>query len=176
MIFVFVIFALNISCVGNNDVIVAIHNESRKEFINNFFLHKGYNVKIIDNGNYLKLKNTTLNMWLEIASILKLEMDTISNNIANAHTTQSENGEPFRRKTLIFTVENGVEIITDPSIEKHFVYDPSHPDAIGGGERQGYVEYPNVDMVIEMIHMAEVNTFFESVSHYLRNKYKNVIF
>ena len=163
------------SCVKNNDVIVTIHNEKQKEFLNNFILYNNYDVEIIDNGIYLIMKNTTLEMWLEIRNILKIEMDVISDNIANVSTTRTVNGGPFIRNIVMFTLENGLEIVSDTSTEKRFIYEPTHPDAILTGVRQGYVEYSNVDTVIEMVNMIAVSNFYNSITEYLKNKYKNII-
>ncbi len=104
----------------------------------------------------------------------QLRMDVVSENIANINTTRTEDGESYRRKMVVFeaqdsrdsfrlalssaitgTVSNkentatgGVmvtEIVEDPSDFKS-VYDPSHADA----DEFGYVNYPNVDLVIEI--------------------------
>jgi flagellar basal-body rod protein FlgC len=42
------------------------------------------------------------------------------------------------------------------------VYDPTHPDAIKSGERQGYVEMPNVDIVTEMTDMIAASRAYEA--------------
>ena len=172
----FIVLLLSISCEKSNDVIFAVKNERHKELFRNFIVHNNYNIEIIDNGNYLTIKNSTIDMWLGIRNIIKLEMDIISNNITNASTTRTVNGGPFIRQFVIYNIENGIEIISDNSSEKRFVYDPTHPDAIQTGERQGYVEYPNVNTVVEMINMIEASSFYESITEYIRNNYKNVIF
>lgn len=105
----------------------------------------------------------------------QLRLDVISENITNSNTTRVENGDgPYRRKVVVFQAETGKDdfraamaqaqngiapnagyenaggvrvaaIAEDPSDFK-VLYDPTHPDA----NEEGYVEYPNVDMVKEM--------------------------
>jgi len=110
----------------------------------------------------------------------RLRMDTISENLANVNTTRTENGTPYRRKTVIFEAQNsgmpfssylsnasrsrlasgGVRvsaIVEDPSPFKS-VYDPSHPDA----DENGIVEMPNVDVVTEMVNMISASRAYEA--------------
>ena len=42
------------------------------------------------------------------------------------------------------------------------VYDPTHPDAIKTGPRQGYVEFPNVNIVEEMVDMISATRSYEA--------------
>ena len=91
----------------------------------------------------------------------RLVMDVISNNIANACTTKTAEGGPFKRKIALLMeregngqyetgngvrVTNIVEDITPPKM----VYAPDHPDA----NQDGYVSMPNGDTVKEMVDMA----------------------
>ena len=172
----FFIFMLIMSCKKNDDVIFAVQNERYKELFKNYIIHNDYDIEIIDNGNYLTIKNSTMDVWLGISNIIRLEMDTISGNIANASTTRTYNGGPFIRQFVTFSIENEVEIISDISSEGRLVYDPTHPDAIQTGEWQDYVEYPNVNTTVEMINMLEASSFYESITKYIKNNYKNVIF
>jgi flagellar basal-body rod protein FlgC len=111
----------------------------------------------------------------------RLRLDVISNNIANAQTTRTAEGGPYKRKDVVFMAEGqnerlpqflaerrgdtgavggGVrvaEIITDDS-EGARVYDPTHPDA----DENGYVTYPNVNPVIEMTNMLSATRSYEA--------------
>lgn len=111
----------------------------------------------------------------------RLRLDLISNNIANAQTTRTEKGGPFQRQDVIFTPEGGstsapqavaarrgdletiqggvrvAEIITDGEAGPR-VYDPTHPDA----DAEGYVNYPNVDIVVEMTNMLSATRSYEA--------------
>lgn len=111
----------------------------------------------------------------------RLRLDLISNNIANAQTTRTEKGDPFQRQDVVFTPESGKtsapqvaaarrgdleavqggvrvgEIITDTEAGPR-VYDPAHPDA----DAEGYVNYPNVDIVVEMTNMLSATRSYEA--------------
>jgi flagellar basal-body rod protein FlgC len=50
----------------------------------------------------------------------------------------------------------------DYDAKPRLVYDPTHPDAIKSGPRQGYVEYPNVNVVQEMVDMISASRAYEA--------------
>lgn len=101
-------------------------------------------------------------------------MNVIASNMANVHTTRTEEGGPYRRRDVVFTAEAvesnpedmyGVkvsDVVTDNQPPK-MVYDPSHPDA----NKDGYVAMPNINAIEEMTNMmmafrayeASVSTF-----------------
>jgi flagellar basal-body rod protein FlgC len=97
----------------------------------------------------------------------RLRMDLIADNLANANTTRTPDGQPYRRKVAIFEpitptprTPGGVrvaQIAQDPSPPR-MVYDPSHPDA----DPNGYVTYPNVDIVHEMVDMITASRAYEA--------------
>jgi flagellar basal-body rod protein FlgC len=97
----------------------------------------------------------------------RLRMDLIADNLANANTTRTPDGQPYRRKVAIFEpiaptprMPGGVrvaQIAQDPSPPR-MVYDPSHPDA----DPNGYVTYPNVDIVHEMVDMITASRAYEA--------------
>lgn len=107
----------------------------------------------------------------------KLRMDVTSSNIANAETTRTEDGGPYKRKMVVFqpaevksfsgllnSLEkaklNGVqvsEIIEDQDALKA-VYDPDNPDA----DADGYVMMPDIDTVEEMVDMMSASRSFEA--------------
>jgi len=98
----------------------------------------------------------------------RLRLDIIANNLANAETTRTSNGTPYRRKVPIFRemldqftgVSKGVEVIriVEDNSPFRMVYDPSHPDA----NQEGYVLYPNVNPVIEMADMISATRSYEA--------------
>ncbi|HEY9059820.1 MAG TPA: flagellar basal body rod protein FlgC [Pseudobacteroides sp.] len=110
----------------------------------------------------------------------RLRMDIISQNIANAETTRSENGLPYRRKLVVFEEKsasapfseylsassknkiagNGVRVsnIVEDSSPLKKVYNPGHPDA----DKDGYVNMPNVDVLTEMINMISATRSYEA--------------
>jgi len=108
----------------------------------------------------------------------RFRMDVIAENIANANTTRTANGQPYRRKLVLLgerqnrvpfsehlsaakkATGNGVavtRVIEDNSPMK-LVYDPSHPDC----DEDGYVQIPNVDTVKEMIDMISATRSYEA--------------
>lgn len=109
----------------------------------------------------------------------RLRLDVISSNIANSRTTRTENGEAYVRKTAVFS-ENydkklgllgvkATKIEEDRSPLKR-EYDPSNPDA----DDEGYVEYPNVDLLVEMSDLISASRAYESNVDTL-NAQKNMI-
>ena len=116
----------------------------------------------------------------------RLAMDVIANNIANANTTRTPQGGAFKRQLVVFAQkgaapdENGppgmdggfhagdepkpsidgvqaVGIIDDPSPDR-MVFDPGNPDA----DARGYVHYPNVQIVNEMVDMMAASRAYEA--------------
>lgn len=101
----------------------------------------------------------------------RLRMELIANNIANAQTTRTPGGGPFRRQDVIFeSVMNehtggaskpggvrAVEIIEDQS-EPQTVYHPGHPDA----DSKGYLQLPNVQLPIEMVNLLTASRAYEA--------------
>ncbi|MCR5223036.1 MAG: flagellar basal body rod protein FlgC [Lachnospiraceae bacterium] len=111
----------------------------------------------------------------------RYRMDIISQNVANANTTRTEDGTPYRRKVVRFTekttnptefgtifrksrgmdVGDGVKVsgvYEDHKEDMKLVYDPSHPDA----DEYGYVTYPNVNIVTEMTNMIDSTRAYEA--------------
>ena len=111
----------------------------------------------------------------------RFRMDIISQNVANANTTRTADGTPYKRKIVIFSerdmdpttfgtifaksrgmdVGDGVKVsrvFEDDISEMKRVYDPAHPDA----DEDGYVWYPNVDIVTEMTNMIDSTRAYEA--------------
>lgn len=118
-------------------------------------------------------------------SAQRLRSDVIADNIANASTTRTADGGPYRRSRVIMRpkaegpywhspffpdmLDNGpgkgvrvIEIQKDFAKENRLVYDPTHPDAITSGPREGYVEMPNVDIVTEMTDLIAASRSYEA--------------
>ena len=114
----------------------------------------------------------------------RLRMDVISNNIANANTTRTENGGAYHRRYVVFsprerkaeTFENALKnamgagqkigdgvravSIVEDTEQGPLVYEPGHPDA----NADGYVEKPNVNIVTEMVDMITAHRAYEANS------------
>lgn len=109
----------------------------------------------------------------------RLRLDIISQNIANVNTTRDTEGNPYKRKMVVFSEKgasqsfqdvlgaqvngNGsgvkiTQILDDDETAMRKVYDPSHPDA----DEDGYVTYPNVNVVQEMTDMIDASRSYEA--------------
>lgn len=104
-------------------------------------------------------------------------MEAHSSNIANAQTTRTAEGGPYRRKEVVFGSEpardtfseilegelaenaqtvHATEVVhSDKAIPK---YDPQHPDA----NQDGIVMMPDVNPMVEMANMIEAQRAYES--------------
>ncbi len=90
----------------------------------------------------------------------RLWQEVVAVNIANAETTRTPSGEPFRRKLVVLMQDGlGVKVaaITDDPSPFRLVYDPSHPDA----DPNGYVRLPNVHPVLEMVDLMAATRGYE---------------
>ena len=112
----------------------------------------------------------------------RYRMDIISENVANANTTRTADGTPYRRKVVTFTEKGGQTsfsrilgkaayghgytgqgvkvdgVYEDYKTEMNMVYDPSHPDA----DENGYVTYPNVNIITEMTNLIDASRAYEA--------------
>jgi flagellar basal-body rod protein FlgC len=109
----------------------------------------------------------------------RTRMNLISNNLANANTTRTPEGGPYRRKDAVFAARpmdgsfekklsdassaapaGGVEVvgIVEDQRPPRLQYDPGHPDA----DERGYVAMPNVSVVEEMADMIAATRAYEA--------------
>ncbi|MBI4734238.1 MAG: flagellar basal body rod protein FlgC [Rubrobacteridae bacterium] len=107
----------------------------------------------------------------------RLWLDTISSNIANANTTRTSEGVPYRRLDVLLTPSsengfssllggagdspgNGVQVaaIVKDGGTPRMVYNPNHPDA----NINGYVAMPNINIVTEMVNMVAAQRAYEA--------------
>ncbi len=106
-----------------------------------------------------------------------LRIEVLSANLANANVTRTPEGGPYRRKDVVFQsreIEHndfnkvllqaskspGVEVVKVVEDQSPFLkkFDPQHPDA--GAD--GYVLYPNVNIVAEMVNLQEASRSYEA--------------
>lgn len=110
----------------------------------------------------------------------RYRMDIISENVANANTTRTKDGTPYVRKVVTFTEQGkqtpfsrvmnratdhysgtGVKVsgvYEDKVTPMNMVYDPAHPDA----DENGYVSYPNVNIITEMTNLIDTTRAYEA--------------
>lgn len=92
----------------------------------------------------------------------------VAENIANAGSTaMTPGGEPYRRKVIFFQNVLDKEMgVTQVQVEKrgfdtspfNLKYEPFHPAA----DAKGYVQYPNVNTIVEMMDMREARRGYEA--------------
>ena len=108
-------------------------------------------------------------------------MDVVAENIANANTTMTISGEPYKRKDVVLAAKDlnkdddiltvsfneeyekkvaGVEVVGIKEANNGFrkVYDPTNPNA----DKDGYVTLPNVNIVEEMAKMIQASRMYEA--------------
>ncbi len=109
----------------------------------------------------------------------RFRMDVISENVANVTTTRTEDGTPYTRKIVSFQekqvtsfskvldntrealIGNGVKVnrvAEDTTSDYIMKYEPSHPDA----DENGYVSYPNVNIITEMTNLIDASRSYEA--------------
>lgn len=130
----------------------------------------------------------------------RIRQNVIASNLANAETTRTPEGGPYRRQSVLLSAGNderefravfqpermegrttkklhmkipghkfpiveentgtGVKVdqIVQDKDEPRLVYDPSHPDA----NKEGYVAYPNINVVKEMTDMISATRAYEA--------------
>ena len=98
-------------------------------------------------------------------------MNAIADNLANLNTTRDADGKPstFHRRFVTFAsaanpsspeTPAGVtyQVAVDASTPARRVYQPGHPDA----DKEGYVSYPNIDMMTEFVNAVEASRAYEA--------------
>ena len=128
----------------------------------------------------------SLDISASALSAERLRMDVTAENLANAQSTRTANGGPYRSKEVVLEAtgdggfagalasaragggsagsgggpDGGVRVsgIVEDQTPNRLVYDPSHPDA----NAQGYVSMPNVNPVTEMVDLISASRSYEA--------------
>lgn len=113
----------------------------------------------------------------------RMRMETVATNIANVHTTRTEEGGPYKKKDVVFapadvaedspfgTLFHGkvegvaVEEVVESSRPFEQTHDPYHPDA----NAEGYVTLPNVNVMEEMADMIAATRAYEANVNVVNN-------
>ncbi len=104
----------------------------------------------------------------------RTRMNVAASNLANAQTTQAEGGGPYKRRDVVLSAVDvpgtqgtdfqqavrGVSVssIAQDQSAPRMEYDPGHPQA----NAQGYVAYPNINPVEEMVDMITASRAYEA--------------
>jgi flagellar basal-body rod protein FlgC len=105
-------------------------------------------------------------------SAQRTRMNVAASNLANAQTTQAAGGGPYKRRDVVLASEDlpntgemsgvvkGVTVsqIQQDQSAPRLEYDPGHPQA----NAQGYVAYPNINPVEEMVDMITASRAYEA--------------
>jgi len=104
----------------------------------------------------------------------RARMTVTASNIANAQTTRTEEGGPYRRRDPVLSAERvakpfaaqldqrlravGVSRIVEDTREPIRRYVPHHPDA----DDAGYVDFPNVNVIEEQANLVSSSRSFQA--------------
>jgi flagellar basal-body rod protein FlgC len=123
--------------------------------------------------------NSTLEISASALRAERLRLDVIASNLANANTTRTAEGGPYRRRNVVFVAQDmesdfaatiealaeqgareGVKVarVIDDPTPPRLVFEPGHPDA----NPEGYVAYPNVNPVGEMVDLMAATRAYEA--------------
>src|ERR1700753_2259521 len=103
-------------------------------------------------------------------SAQRTRMNVAASNLANAETTQAAGGGPYKRRDVVLATADldphgdanikGVKVsqIQQDQNPPRLEYDPGHPQA----NAQGYVAYPNINPVEEMVDMITASRAYEA--------------
>jgi flagellar basal-body rod protein FlgC len=123
--------------------------------------------------------STIFNICANAMSANRLRINTIASNIANAETTKTPEGGPYKRRDVVFAATNvesptfdqvldqeslkGVKVagIVKDDKEPLLVYDPGHPDA---DKTTGMVAMPNINPVTEMVNLMSASNAYKAAA------------
>lgn len=102
----------------------------------------------------------------------RFRTNIITQNLANAETTETSSGEPYRRQQVVMQelplsfddelnkAKGGVQISQVVESDREFIskYEPDNPNA----DENGYVLYPNVDRTEETIDLMAASNAYEA--------------
>jgi flagellar basal-body rod protein FlgC len=109
----------------------------------------------------------------------RLRINTVAANIANAQTTRTPDGGPYKRRDVVFAATDvkqagfgdvldraalkGVKVaaVVEDNTAPQQVYDPGHPDA---DPQTGVVQLPNINPVTEMVNMLNASTAYKAAA------------
>jgi flagellar basal-body rod protein FlgC len=123
--------------------------------------------------------DTLFNIAASAMSANRLRINTISSNIANANTTRTEEGGPYKRRDVVFAATDvnqpGFQSALDKASLKsvkvaavvadqnppRLIHDPTHPDA---DKETGMVALPNINPVTEMVNLISASAAYKAAA------------
>lgn len=96
-------------------------------------------------------------------------LNVVASNLANAESTTGANGQVYRARQVVFsttvvanagTESSGVRVsgVIEDQAPLRRQFDPQHPMA----DAQGYVSFPNVNVVEEMVNMISASRSYQT--------------
>lgn len=113
-----------------------------------------------------------LNVFQIAASALtaqSMRLNAVASNLANVSSAHSSTGEGYKAKQVLFEAmpvadgaayAQGVRVkgVVEDAAPARLAYEPTHPLA----DAKGYVAYPNVDAVEEMVNMISASRSYQT--------------
>lgn len=114
----------------------------------------------------------TINIASSGLTAQRVRVQTIASNLANARTTRTPDGGPYKRRAPVFVAEPVQSFdsalaseLSDVRVERiveidaqRMVFDPKHPDA----DAEGFVAMPDIDVVAEMVDLMTASRSYEA--------------
>ncbi|MCI5065310.1 flagellar basal body rod protein FlgC [bacterium] len=110
-------------------------------------------------------------------SVARMRVNVLASNIANAETTRTDEGGPYKKRMVVQVAQPFTDVLDDVTLAKpevkavledtkapKTVYQPGHPDA----NEDGYVEYPNINVVAEMTELMSASRAYEAATAAIR--------
>ena len=108
-------------------------------------------------------------------SVARMRVNILASNMANAETTRSPDGGPYRRRDMVqlakpikasfsnvldqmTLAKPVVESVKEDQSEPRKVYQPGHPDA----DKEGFVSYPNINVVTTMTDLMSATRLYQA--------------
>ena len=108
-------------------------------------------------------------------SAARLRVNVLASNVANAETTRTPEGGPYKRKDVVQVAQpvpgsfgaalDGmslsrpqVQAVIEDQSDPRMVFQPGHPDA----DEKGYVGYPNISVVTTMTDLMSATRLYQA--------------
>jgi len=127
----------------------------------------------------MKIDNASSTIDIAISGLKaqSTRMNVLASNIANANTSATGAGGPYRRRSVVFSSlvdqlggVDSVKIVPDTSSDFKRIFQPGHPAA----DKEGYVLMPNVDLPVEMMHMVAASRAYQANTAVLK-RYQEMV-
>lgn len=117
----------------------------------------------------------SINVLSNALSVARLRINVLASNIANAETTRTAEGGPYKRKDVVQIAQPiesdfastldrmtlakpQIQAVVEDQSEPREVYQPGHPDA----DEQGIVKYPNINVVTTMTDLMSATRIYQA--------------